>query len=201
METLVTPLQWQADPRWSRSYLGFSTSTIGGWGCLLTCGSMLYSLALQREVTPLELNETFKQQNKYFAASVGGPKNNLWIPSMFYGLYEDRVKWIGRSAEQRKPLSNTSLSYLRQWLVSHPKHFAILKLDFNPVINDCQSHFVVAWGTKSNGNVLVNDPAFNYMGDLRTVSTTKYFGFTKTANFYGKTDQDSIWRYDLLEIV
>lgn len=199
MQTLQPPLQWQADPRWSREKLGFSNSTIGGWGCLLTCGSMLYSAALPSEITPPILNEIYKKENKYFSSG-GGPKNNLWVPSMFKGIFNNSVEWVSRSVEQNKPLSAGSEAQLKQWLVSNPKHFAILKLDFDPIANDCQSHFVVAWGVASNGKVLVNDPAFNFSGTLTETSNTLYFGMKKSAYFYGKDDKDSIWRYDLVRI-
>lgn len=200
METLKPPLQWQADPRWSKSKLGFSNSTIGGWGCLLTCGSMLFSLALNREVTPEGLNEEFKSKNKYFSETAGGPKNNLWLPSMFYDIYDNCVSWISRGRELQKPQSNQGMSILRGWLLDNPKNFAILKLDFNPNLNGCQSHFVVAWGVSRFGDILVNDPAFNFSGNLRTESNTLYFGMKKTKNFYGINDQNSIWRYDLVKI-
>jgi hypothetical protein len=200
MLVLKPQLQWQADPRWSNKKLGFSNSSIGGWGCLLTCGSMLFSLALNKEVTPDSLNEEFKAKNKYFSEKPGGPKNNLWLPNMFYGVYEDSVKWLSRSREIEKPQSNQGMSMLRGWLLKNVKNFAILKLDFNPSLNGCQSHFVVAWGVSSVGDILVNDPAFNFSGNLRTESDTLYFGMRKTKSFYGTNDQLSIWRYDLLSI-
>lgn len=200
MQTIKPPLQWQADPRWSKEKLGFSNSTIGGWGCLLTCGSMLYSSALAREVTPPELNQVFKNNGKYFADPFGLAKNNLWVPTMFYKIYRDAVQWVSRGREIQRPQSNQGMSMLRGWLKEDAKNFAILKLDFNPNINSCQSHFVVAWGVSSKGEVLVNDPAFNFSGNLRTESETVYFGMKKTKNFYGSDDQNSIWRYDLIKI-
>jgi hypothetical protein len=200
MDTIKPPLQWQADPKWSKEKLGFSNSTIGGWGCLLTCGSMIYSSALNQDIRPDSLNEIFKENKKYSASTLGGGKNNLWLPTMFYGIYEDSVEWVSRSREQQKPQSNQGMSMLRSWLMGNSKNFAILKLDFNPHINDCQSHFVLAWAVSRTGDVLVNDPAFNYSGNLRTENDTHYFGMKKTKNFYGINDQTSIWRYDLIKI-
>ena len=50
----------QKDARWSDEKLGFGPRTIGQWGCLLTCMSMLLS-RFGENYTPAELNERLKE--------------------------------------------------------------------------------------------------------------------------------------------
>jgi hypothetical protein len=59
----MTPLS-QRDERWKDIKLGFGNTTIGGYGCVITCISMIAGL------TPDDVNERLKNANGYDTKSV-----------------------------------------------------------------------------------------------------------------------------------
>lgn len=189
-------LQKQNDPRWASVKLGTSNSSIGGWGCLLTCYSMLFTWALRREITPDAMNQVMRVAGKF---SYG---NLLWVPSASKGLYDNCVTWKARSVEESKPLSQASYDQLRDWLRANDNNFAILKLDFKPETpTACDTHFAVAWGVNAAGRLLVNDPAFGVCRTLAEPGTWSYYGRTRPTNYYGADDMSAIWRYDLITAI
>ena len=60
----VIPL-WQRDLRWTNVKLGTSNTTIGGYGCLLTCVTMYTNWLLNANYTPPEMNEIIKEKNGF----------------------------------------------------------------------------------------------------------------------------------------
>lgn len=95
---IQTPVISQRDPRWANKTLGFSTSTIGGYGCTLTC---LTSLAKLSDVG--QVNEMLKALGNYNAttnpngaflgslivwANVGKALKNLSYNGRFY-MYDN----------------------------------------------------------------------------------------------------------------
>lgn len=193
-------LQKQNDPAWAGDKLGFSNSSLGGYGCLVTCYSMLFSFAQSRIVTPRAMNETFKTAKKFWKT------NMLFIPDATHGIMGNCVKAVGRSVEERRPLSQASYIVLQQWLKADENNFAILKLDFTPASPaECDTHFVLAWGVSRSGNVLANDPAFGCCRSLQESGSWSYYGRTRPVDFYatpqGTDDQHCIWRYDLIKVI
>ena len=62
----------QTDPQWKNNLLGFDkTSTIGGYGCLLTSMSMCATLYGAPDITPASLNVPAGRAS--IAACFGGP--------------------------------------------------------------------------------------------------------------------------------
>ncbi len=58
----------QRDPRWAKKKLGFSTLTIGGYGCTLTCLTMLINQFSKIQYTPNEVNDKLKKVNAFTGA-------------------------------------------------------------------------------------------------------------------------------------
>ncbi|MDQ3008822.1 MAG: hypothetical protein M3Q81_04475 [bacterium] len=51
----------QTDPRWSKEKLGFSTSSIGGYGCAITAVSNLHNALFNTNITPSQMNQELKR--------------------------------------------------------------------------------------------------------------------------------------------
>jgi hypothetical protein len=146
------------------------------------------------------MNETFKTAKKFWKT------NMLFIPDATHGIMGNCVKAVGRSVEERRPLSQASYIVLQQWLKADENNFAILKLDFTPASPaECDTHFVLAWGVSRSGNVLANDPAFGCCRSLQESGSWSYYGRTRPVDFYatpqGTDDQHCIWRYDLIKVI
>lgn len=62
----VPPLS-QRDPRWRYKKLGFSKLSIGGYGCTLTCLTMLLNKIDHRSYTVSEVNDRLKTLGNYHA--------------------------------------------------------------------------------------------------------------------------------------
>lgn len=64
MKLPIQPLS-QRDERWKLKRLGTSTTTIGNYGCLLTCWSMMAIYFGHEDMLPDVLNELFKTKGAY----------------------------------------------------------------------------------------------------------------------------------------
>jgi hypothetical protein len=77
----------QRDPKWANKRLGFSTLTIGNYGCTLTALSSLVSYVYQETYTPDRVNDMLKKAGGFVGALV------LWsrVPLAF-----GKLKWMKR---------------------------------------------------------------------------------------------------------
>lgn len=83
----ITPLS-QRDPRWASKKLGFSNLTIGGYGCTLTCLTMLLRYVYgDGSLTPDIVNDRLKEKKAFVGALL------LWsrVPLAF-----PKLKWVWR---------------------------------------------------------------------------------------------------------
>lgn len=78
----------QRDPLWRDTPLGHGQRTIGDWGCLMTCFSMMLS-AYGDKVTPQRLNERMKQADGAFQKDTSVTMFNA--PTKL----NRHVKWVG----------------------------------------------------------------------------------------------------------
>lgn len=149
----TTPFS-QKDPRWSGMILGFGPRTIGEFGCLLVCMTMIVN-AYGENTTPDQLNNRFKQ--------VGGFQNDLVFfraPALaFSHIQFDNVNW--------KPLPDTGAtgavfdSNLISRLDQHLGRgdLALLQVDqvpstaYNPGV---EQHWVVAIARTGNDYYVID---------------------------------------------
>lgn len=134
----------QKDARWASKKLGNGTGTIGNYGCLLICHSMMLTY-YGHELLPDALNEVYKTQgvfdgnliNFYAAGKVFGDI----VADEYYDCQDvpaDLTK-IDKYLEAKKPV------------------IALVDFDLDPS-NKVQSHFVLIIGKDENGSYFINDP-------------------------------------------
>lgn len=145
----VAPLD-QRDPKWSAQMLGKSDSSIGNYGCLLTCFSMLAGM------TPPEMNQRMRSLGGYQTGDCPACAATFDVQKF---------------AAVAPPILDVTLSYpyapfpaaSSRRLVEHLKagNPAILEVDINPNNNTHDMHFVLAvsaFGSGDTANIVINDP-------------------------------------------
>jgi len=156
---LSVPILGQRDSRWTNLLLGFNNSlpyTIGGYGCLITCLSMMIGK------TPDQVNEILKQNQGF----VSGSGEFIWGTSKSLGLTQTYA-----SSKYSGPVTDLGVSKAQEYLTNG---FPLLcEVDFNPIDTQEQMHFVLATGFDGE-NFYCNDP---WTGDDTTFD--KYGGFRR----------------------
>lgn len=143
----------QRDARWSRIPLGNSkASTIGAYGCLLTC------LAMMVDATPDKLNAELVKAGAFLGA-------NDWCPACLRRPFDVR-QWLGRGPRyvrqtERFPTKPFPAGE-RQRLLEHLQagHLAIVEVDMAPAALEGQ-HFVLAvgaFGAPGQEQIVISDP-------------------------------------------
>lgn len=145
----VAPLD-QRDPKWRSLMLGRSDSTIGAYGCLVTCFAML------ADTTPPEMNRRMTAMGGY---------QSFDCPACA-ATFDVR-----KFAANAPPIADVSLRYAyapfpaasSRRLVEHLKagNPAILEVDINPNNATHDMHFVLAvsaFGSGDTANIVINDP-------------------------------------------
>lgn len=150
----------QTDPQWKSNLLGFdSTSTIGGYGCLLTSMAMVATGYGASGLTPAALNDKMKAINGFQAGTaflIGWMVGNV-VPGMSLDY---------RSSGGSAPLAEIDANLAQ----GNP---AIIEVDWSPQAG-VQTHYMVAYA-KSGSDYLVYDP-YPYptsSGQIK-LSTSKY---------------------------
>lgn len=146
----------QKDKRWKDLKLGTSTvSTIGGYGCLLCCHSMMLRY-YKHELLPDALNVLYKEKGVYNDATL----INYWkIPAVFpdiqIPIFTDKPYHDGFIQCPDEP---APLDLVDQWL---DKKMPVIGLvDFDAATQGLQSHFVLIIG-KDNNDYFILDPMAN----------------------------------------
>jgi hypothetical protein len=158
----------QTDPQWKNNLLGFDkTSTIGGFGCLLTSMTMCATHYGAMDLTPALLNDKMKAIGGFQAGTafiVGWLIGNV-IPGM--GL--DYRACSGSPA----PLSEIDANIAQGRPV-------IIEVDWSPQ-SGVQTHYMVAYAKEGN-DYLVYDPfPFPTTSGQIKLSTSKYAQIAGTA--------------------
>lgn len=137
----ITPLS-QQDPRWSKVKLGTSTSTIGGYGCLLTCVTMMLNY-YGHEHTPATLNKLLIDNGGYL-------NGNLFVWGVVNKLYPDITldQYIDCSSVAA-PLNKIE-DALRFGLP------AIVQVDYNPYTSAMDMHFVLIIGKQGSSYMMID---------------------------------------------
>jgi len=142
MKLLINPLS-QKDARWGRKRLGTGTGTIGNYGCLLTCHSMMLTY-FGHELLPDVLNEVFKTKDVFD----NGNLINFWAVA---NLFEDiKVKEYYNCYDEPCNLQKIDAQLEKKMPV-------IALVDFSPTAG-VQTHFVLIIGKTEDGHYLINDP-------------------------------------------
>lgn len=142
MKLSIQPLS-QRDERWKLKRLGFSTLTLGGYGCVVVCLSMICQY-FGKDTDPAKLNEALK--------SVKGFSGGLIIWNKLSEVYPD----IKLEKIIECPTTHAPMSEVDYWLLEK-KCPVIVWVDFNPD-QAIQQHFVLIVGKDEQGNYLINDP-------------------------------------------
>jgi len=163
------PIQHQRDARWVNSLLGNDTqNTIGNWGCLLTCYTMLVSEATGVEQSVLDINAKARRLNMFQPAGAGCP---ACITSFDLTGLNERIALLGFSDQYiNVDLPGNELVKLQRHLdAGNP---AVVLVDINLQKPGIQSHYVLATG-RENGAVMINDP---WVNDSKAVPMVPRYG-------------------------
>ena len=130
----------QTDPQWKNLLLGFDkTSTIGGYGCLLTSFAMCATYYGAVDITPVTLNNKMK--------TVGGfQAGTAFIKG---GLLGSVVPGVSVAFRNGAPLAEIDAALAQGWPV-------IVQIDGSPQAG-LQTHYMVVYA-KDSSDYLVYDP-------------------------------------------
>lgn len=141
---LNVPIFSQADPRWAGVQLGFSSTTIQQYGCLLTSAAMMCKY-YGKDTDPPKLNEAMKAK--------GGFSGNLFVWSVLPVVYPDiLMDWNYYIKCETTPAPLNKIDELLNAGVP-----VIVKVDFNPATSPINEHWVLVVG-KQDGSYVINDP-------------------------------------------
>ena len=132
----------QRDPRWASDRLGTSSSSFGGWGCLVTAAAAIFKYH-GIDIDPGRLNKLMITWN-------GFANTNLWcwdVPGRHLPVTWAREP-SGTTARGRIDLVK---SLTGQGIPP------ILCVDFNLALSDLQSHFVVGLGATADNDIIIMD--------------------------------------------
>jgi hypothetical protein len=163
----INPLS-QNDPAWKSKHLGFdNSSTIGKWGCLLTCLAMVADRYGYDE-TPLSLNEKLKGlgPNAGFMGALVIPAS---LPRVLPRL---RFRNYIECHNSPAPIPDIDASLAAEMPV-------IVEVDYSAAPG-LQNHWVVLY-QKSGGDYLIRDP-WPYPPDANDVPLTVRFGFAGSSS-------------------
>ena len=134
----IKPLA-QGDARWGGDKLGTSNTTISGYGCLITCVTMMLNHLGWAE-TPGTLNVKLRDNGGFHSG-------NLFVWGSLSALYPG-VKFAYRYAGSALDKINASLS------AGMP---VIVHVDYNPSTPAIDEHWVLVVG-RQDGDYIINDP-------------------------------------------
>jgi hypothetical protein len=119
----------QRDERWKLKRLGFGSGTIGSYGCLLTCYTIILNYFTNKNFTPDQVNEAMKAIGGYT-----GETKNLWMWYKPDEIYPTKFTVNSPSAYDDSAVKN--------WISKGIP--VIIKVNGAPIGGDM--HFVVAIG-------------------------------------------------------
>ena len=143
----------QRDARWAGHLLGNSkSSTIGGWGCLLTCFAMLNGISVDA------MNDWLVHHGGYQAEPRGG-----YAATFDVSEYDNSVRVREYSRDYlNKPVPGDVLMRIQPT----PTRPVIVMVNHIPGVGNVQSHFILGVDTTRNGKWVMLDPWF---GDCCTL--------------------------------
>lgn len=180
----------QRDPKWARVLLGNSqSSTIGGYGCLVT------SMAILAGCTPDRINEGLRANGGFQAEPRGGYITYAGFTTAFEaasracGARTVRFHHMSTKLAVGQPRPFGWLETLMDWL---KEDHAIVEVDMDIKTTKQEQHFVAALPGKSAGNIEIIDP-WDKTGD-------SYGRRQMLLPEYGRDVSSAVWRYILYEV-
>lgn len=148
---LNVPLYYQYDSKWAEDYLGTSTKNteykMKGYGCAVTCVSMVYEFLEGKVKNPGQMNTYLKGQ--------GQDTSDLSLSSVATSF-----GWTNQLAvyQTRMVISAARAAITAQLDAGRPVIIGLAKFNGNAVVN---SHFVVAYYYNSP-YIYINDPGYGF---------------------------------------
>lgn len=134
----------QRDPKWANMKLGnfyaSEQSTIGRYGCLLTCVTMLGNYYSGIDWTPPQVNYLLAHRGGFYG-------ENLLVYSVVSEIFPE-MQWDGFIECEKIPAPVGEIDKLLP---------VILKVDFNIQTTPVDGHYVLAVG-KLGSDYIINDP-------------------------------------------
>jgi len=155
----VTKNLYQNDDTWKSTPLGFSTETIGSWGCLLTSSTMMLN-GIGYSETPVSVNDKMKK--------AGGFQGAFFIPSVLPYI------WPNCAYRDMQPCDSSPAPLAQIDSAIAQGKAVILQVDWSKQAG-LQTHFVLVKDKVGNDYSLY-DP-FKYSGDgpdAQVLLTTRY---------------------------
>lgn len=145
MLKLNVPVMGQKDTKWANQQLGTVAGTIGQYGCLLTCMSMLASY-YGHNINPAEMDNWLKNNSGYVQGNLY--RNDAFAREFPDCGYKDPIFCTNYTAPLDK--INAELKAGRP---------VVVMVDFDHDPNDgIQTHFVLIVGLNDDGVYIINDP-------------------------------------------
>lgn len=142
------PAYAQRDPEWKDVGLGFGTSTIGSYGCLVTCVAMAASHAAGAEITPPMANDALKAVDGFTGAN-----KNL----MYFAKVVEAFPFLEMAGLYRYPYpQDADVTKIDQALSKG--QYPIVQVDMDPQDSDLDEHWVLVIGSPQSGEYIINDP-------------------------------------------
>jgi hypothetical protein len=154
----------QTDPQWKANLLGFDkSSTIGGYGCLLTSLSMCAMHYGASDLTPATLNDKMKAIGGFEGAGIIARVIGSVVPGM--------------TADYRSSNGSAPLAEIDNYLAMNQP--VIIEVDYSPSAG-LQTHYMVVYA-KDGSDYLVYDPyPFPTSAGKIKLSTSKYAQIAKS---------------------
>lgn len=137
------PLYGQRDSRWAGKHLGTSNTTIGDYGCLVTCLGMLSKL------TPDLMNDEMVKSNMFYGGNL--------VASFDISKIAPNIKYLNTQGRYYAEVPASVMADLKEHLKTNP---AILEVDINKNVQGLQQHFVLAIEVQ-NDKIVILDPWTN----------------------------------------
>ena len=148
----------QRDARWAGHLLGNSkSSTIGGWGCLLTCFAMLNGISIDA------MNEWLVNHGGYQAEPRGGYAATFDVSGYDHSVH---IREWARDY-LNKPVPSDVLARI----APTPTRPVIVMVNHIPGVGGVESHFVLAVDVSRNSKWIILDPWF---GDIAPLDRYDY---------------------------
>lgn len=167
---LNVPILSQRDPRWASQRLGtVDGTTIGGYGCIITCMTMLANY-YGHNLTPANMDDWLTDNQGYV-------QGNLYRNDAFHREFSDCFfDNIVFCTAVPAPIDQIK-AYLSKGMP------VVVMVDFDHDLNDgIQTHFVLVIG-EENGDLIINDPWYGdqiffkarYGNDAQGINQINFF--------------------------
>ncbi len=115
----------QTDKRWSTKKLGFSTLSIGGYGCAITAIANLHNHLFDTAITPAEVNDALKKVKAFTGALIYWDRVPLAYPKLKFVSrdrnYNNALVWAWIHVFPRVPVIG------QVWVnATWPSHFFLM---------------------------------------------------------------------------